>query len=122
MIKPKNKEVKQENSMRYKTKGAHLATALVDKPIQCSTVDCKNGASKGSATTPEKELHSSCDSVAMELSFTDSQVSCQNMERTTISLKENVRPVSSIVTADPSINNRAKFKEPCGVNVCIPYS
>ncbi|KAL9449811.1 hypothetical protein AB3S75_011691 [Citrus x aurantiifolia] len=117
MIKPKNKEVKQENSMRYKTKGAHLATTLVDKPIQCSTVECKNGASKGSATTPEKELHSSCDSVAMELSFTDSQVSCQNMERTTISLKENVRPVSSIVTADPSINNRAKFKEPCGVNI-----
>lgn len=99
-----------------------MATALVDKPNNCSTVECKNGASKGSAMTLEKELHSSCDSVAIELSLTDSQVSCQNMVRTTVSLKENVRPVSNIVTAEPSINNRAKFKECCSVKVCILYS
>lgn len=116
-IEAKNKDVKHENSVRYKRKGAHLATALVDKPNNCSTVECKNGASKGSAMILEKELHSSCDSVAIELSLTDSQVSCQNMVRTTVSLKENVRPVSSIVTAEPSINNRAKFKECCSVKI-----
>lgn len=113
-----NKNVGLETNIGCKEKQAYSSSAPLAKPSKCFTVDkCKNGASRSSAAILEKELHSSCDFVAMELSLTQSQVSSQKMERTA-SLKENIAPVAGIIAES---SGYSRVKDLCSAKVCIYY-
>ncbi|KAK2659490.1 hypothetical protein Ddye_006023 [Dipteronia dyeriana] len=115
-IKPNKKNARQETSMGCKRKRAvspiALGTVGLCNKYITTVHNCENGASKSCEVIMEKELRSSCDSVTIGPTHTESQVSSQNMDGSDCSLKENVGPISSDST-EPLKFPSAKFRDPC---------
>ena len=83
---------------------------------ECS-INHQHSASKKSKQVLEKEPLSSCDSVT-RLSLAESHISVQTLERDALSLKENVRASSNVVS-DPPKYSKAEAKDTCSLNVCM---
>ncbi|KAK4572844.1 hypothetical protein RGQ29_031022 [Quercus rubra] len=80
---------------------------------ECS-INHQHSASKKSKRVLEKEPLSSCDSVT-RLSLAESHISVQTLERDALSLKENVRASSNVVS-DPPKYSKAEAKDTCSLN------
>nr|XP_023895228.1 sister chromatid cohesion protein PDS5 homolog A isoform X3 [Quercus suber] len=110
-------EVETRKNMRQDiTVGHRQKQAVSSESVrlrECS-INHQHSASKKSKRVLEKEPLSSCDSVT-RLSLAESHISVQTLERGALSLKENVRASSNVVS-DPPKYSKAEAKDTCSLN------
>ncbi|XP_030933150.1 sister chromatid cohesion protein PDS5 homolog A isoform X6 [Quercus lobata] len=110
-------EVETRKNMRQDiTVGHRQKQAVSSESVrlrECS-INHQHSASKKSKRVLEKEPLSSCDSVT-RLSLAESHISVQTLERDALSLKENVRASSNVVS-DPPKYSKAEAKDTSSLN------
>ncbi|XP_075648967.1 sister chromatid cohesion protein PDS5 homolog B isoform X1 [Castanea sativa] len=110
-------EVETRKNMRQDITVGHRQKQAVSSDSvrlrECS-INHQHSASKMSKQVLEKEPLSSCDSVT-QLSLAESHISVQTLERDALSLKENVRASSNVVS-DPPKYSKAEDKDTCSLN------